>query len=525
MRFSTSKKLALAGLFTAALIALTSCGIGSPNTSKTSDAAGVQKTIVVGTRVVAETLDPSQASNANNDFFIAGMYDRVVRYNAEGKLEPGIAKKWSYSGDARTLKLTLRDDAKFHSGNLVTADDVVYTLERLKGLASGSAGYIADMQSAKADGKDTVNVALKNPNLNFIGALSLIYVLDSKLVKDHEAGDNAQQWLSSNDAGSGPYMLSDYSANQKVTLKRFDDYWGGSDGRPSELVLRMITEPSAIRDEFKAGNINVAYGVPSIDLKSFDSDANADVVSLPSTRVTYGIMNMQGKVTGNEQVREAIQLAYDYKGHVATALGGYGGQADGLLPTSMQCRVSTGKTVQDMDKAKKLVKEAGVEGANLTIAYQPVIPEQKVAGTILEASLREIGFTVTVKPITFSQYLDMVSKPETTPDVAILWDFAPYPAPAPMLQHTWSSSTIGQSNFARYSNPNVDELLNTSRSATNPDQGCSTVKDAQTKILGDRPAILMAYPAIVLVQDKQLQKVEYDPVSPTFDVTLLKLAK
>lgn len=509
-------------LFAIAALALTSCGIAAPNKDKTTQSGASQQTIAVGTRVVAETLDPAQGSNANNDFYIAAMYDRIVGYDSSGKLVPSLATKWKYSDDAKTLSLTLRGDAKFHSGNQLTADDVVYTLKRLQTLGSGSAGYVTDLASITSTSPTEVTLSLKNPDLSFIGALSLVYVVDSQLVQKNAGPDNGQQWLSNNDAGSGPYSLNSYTANQQLRLNRFDAYWGGSQGRPSALVLRMITEPSAIRDELKAGNIDVAYGMPSVDVNSFNAD-DYNVVSLPTTRVTFGMMNMQGSVTSDVRVREAIQLAYDYEGHVKTALGGAGQPADALLPASMDCRV-TDKPTQDIPKAKQLVKDAGAEGATLSIAYQPVIPEQKVAGTILEASLRAIGFKVDVRPVTFSQYLGMISKPDTTPDVAILWDFAPYPSPGPMLNHTWNSANIGTSNFARYSNPQVDKLLSNGIAATDPDAACTAFKDAQTQILKDRPAILMAYPAIVLVQDKKLQKIGYDPVSPTFDITQLKLA-
>lgn len=522
MTNSLRKRAGVAAVLLASL-ALTSCGLSTGQEDEPEASGSNTETITVGTRIVPETIDPAQGSNANNIFYIDAMYDRVVEFTAEGELAPSIATEWTYSDDATELTLKLRDDVVFHSGNELTADDVVYSLERLNSIGSGSAGLIADFDSAEATGDHEVAITLAQPNLNFIGALSAVYVLDSQLVAENEGSDQAQQWLNGNDAGSGPYTLASYDSNAEVQFARYDDYWAADPARPAELDVRIITESSAIRDELRAGTIDIGTGVPAIDLEGFAND-DFTVTSLPTTRVTVGMMNMEGAVTSDPRVREAIQLAYDQQAHLKTALGGYGEIATSLVPAYMQCRVEIEPYEPDIERAKELVEEAGVAGQTLSIAYQPVIPEQQVAGTLLEAALREIGFNVEVRPVTFSQYLDMIKAPETTPDVAILWDLAAYPAIGPMLAHTWTTGTIGNSNFARYSNPEVDELLADGLSATDPDAACEDFEQAQELIIADRPAIVIAYPAVVQVTDKRVAEIPYSPVAPTFDLGLITLA-
>lgn len=488
-------------------------------------AAGGDTAVVIGARIVPETIDPARASNANNDFYIAALYDRIVRFSPDGKIEPALATAWKYAADAKSLTLTIRDDAVFHSGNKLTAKDVAYSLDRLAAIGAGSAGLIADYDGSQVDGDGQITIRLKRPNLNFLGALSTIYVVDSQVVAKQEGSDHGQRWLSTNEAGSGAYTLKAYNANQQVQFARFDKHWTKLDARPTELTIRIITEASAIRDELRAGGIDLGVGVPAIDLQAFESDANFTVQSLPSTRVTIGAMNMQGKVTSDPRVREAIQLAYDQKGHLKAALGGYGQIATSLVPAAMACRVVIEPYAPDLERAKKLVAEAGATGATLRIAYQPVIPEQRVAGTLLEANLRQIGFKVEVTPVTFSQYLGLIKSADTTPDVAILWDLAPYPSIGPMLARTWGGDRVGVSNFARYANPEVDKLLADGLSQTDPEKACKDYEDAQRQIIKDRPAIVIAFPAVVQVYDKRIAAIPYSPVAPTFDLSLLTLAK
>lgn len=509
----------------AAIIAATMAfaSYGLPGTSAFAASDG-NTAVVIGARIVPETIDPAHASNANNDFYIAALYDRLVRFSPEGKLEPALATEWKYAADAKSLTLTIRGDAVFHSGNKLTAKDVAYSLDRLAAIGAGSGGLIADYDGSDVSG-DQITIRLKRPNLNFLGALSTIYVVDSQVVAQQEGSDHGQRWLSTNEAGSGAYTLKGYNANQQVQFARFDNHWSKAEARPTELTIRIITEASAIRDELRAGGIDLGVGVPAIDLQAFESDANFTVQSLPSTRVTIGAMNMQGKVTSDPRVREAIQLAYDQKGHMKAALGGYGQIATSLVPAAMACRVTIEPYAPDLERAKKLVTEAGAAGATLRIAYQPVIPEQRVAGTLLEANLRQIGFNVEVTPVTFSQYLGLIKSADTTPDVAILWDLAPYPSIGPMLARTWGGDRVGVSNFARYANAEVDKLLADGLSQTDPDKACKDYEQAQEQIIKDRPAIVIAYPAVVQVYDKRIAAIPYSPVAPTFDLSLLTLAK
>jgi len=520
MMTSIFRKACSAALLTAS-IAFTAYGI-----STTANAADKSDTrIVVGQRAVPETLDPAHASNANNDFYIAALYDRIVTYSKTGELQPFVAKEWKYSDDAKSIELKLRDDIVFHSGNKLTAKDVAYSLDRLIAIGAGTGGLITDYERSEIKGDHELVLHLKRPNLSLLGALALVYVVDSELVAPNEGADKGQKWLSSNDAGSGAYRLKSYNPNQQVAYTRVDDHWTARQGRPADLVVRIITDSSAIRDEVRAGGINLGAGVPAIDLKAFEEDPKFTVQRLPSTRITLGVMNMGGKVTGDPRVREAIQLAYDLNGHVKAALGGYGTIATSLVPASMACRVAVEPAKVDIERATKLVAEAGAAGATLRIAYQPVIPEQRVGGTLLEATLRKIGFNVEVVPVTFSQYLNLIKSPDTVPDIAILWDFAPYPSIGQTLWRTWSSDAIGVSNFARYSNKDVDRLLAEGRAATDPKVACKSFEEAQKLIIQDRPTLLIAFPEIPEVYDKTVAELPVTPVAAVFDLSLVTVAE
>ncbi|GAA3695975.1 hypothetical protein GCM10023081_36400 [Arthrobacter ginkgonis] len=480
---------------------------------------------MIGTRLMAETLDPQQASNATNEFYNAPVYNTLVTFNAQGELAPELAVEWEIAKDAKSLTLKLRDGVTFHSGNPFTADDVVYTLERAKKVGTGVAAFIAGVESATAQDDSTVTIKLRETNLDAINALSMVYILDSALVKQHEGNDNAQQWLANNDAGSGAFAMKAFKPSQQVSLARFDGYWEPLAGRPSVLEMRMIPEASAVRDELQAGGIDIGYEIAAADKPLFESSDKYQVVTIPGPIQTYVNLNMKGKWTSDPRVREALQLSYDYQGHLDTILHGRGKFATGLASDTVRCRAELPALHQDLERAKSLIKEAGAEGATLTLAYQTGPVEHNMAGTVLQSSLREIGLNVEIKNVTFPQYLEMLSSPETVPDLGIAWDFAAYPSVGPMLQRAWHSSAIGQTNASQYSNAQVDALLDASAESVDAQQACDDLVEAQKLIAADRPTLYVANRAIQIIADKRVTGIQFMPTSQVFDASLIELAK
>ncbi|RVU28829.1 ABC transporter substrate-binding protein [Streptomyces antnestii] len=501
-------------------LALASCNMQAPNSGK-----GGASQIVIGTSNIAETLDPLQASDAHNDFNLAPMYDRLVNYDANGKLVPQLATSWKFDADATHLTLRLRDGAAFHSGNPFTARDVAYTLDRAKKIGSGVAAFLTNYVSAEAVDPDHVRITLKEHDLTFVGALSRFYIVDSQLVGKHEGADNGQGWLATHEAGSGPFAMAHYTANQEIRLKRSADYWAFDKGRPEAVVLRMQEDRSGSRDELLAGDIDLTVGLSGADVEQVRKNGHFKFMRLPVPRETYGWMNMKGGITADPKVREAVQLAYDYKGHLTSALGGQGQIADSLLPEGIACRADAGKPKQDLGRAKALIREAGVEGKTVTIAYQPTVDEFNVAGTILQDSLKKIGLKAELQAVTFPQYSARVSKQSTMPDIALAWDFASYPEAGPQLDREYNSAFAGSTNYTWYADRQVDRWLKEGNTAPTASKACAAFTKAQNKILADHALLYIAYPAITVLSDGRVRNIPFSPTQQDFNVGFLRMAR
>jgi peptide/nickel transport system substrate-binding protein len=478
--------------------------------------------VTVGIAEAPRTLDPQQVSDIQNDLAATSAYDALVTYK-DGKLQPELATSWTYAPDGKSLDLTLRSGVQFHSGNPVTAGDVVYTLNRIKTLNTGIASYIPDFAGADAVGDDQVRITLSSANLQFIGALSKVYILDSALVQQNLGTDNGQAWLASNDAGSGPYTVESYSANDQMTLEKSDTYWEPTDGRPDSLVFRYIEKSGTRASELRSGGIDLTARLVPTDVKQFD-DGSYHVTSLPTLNQTMVMMNSSGGLLADDRVREAVTLAYDYKAHLDTILAGEGTPATGLVAPAVSCRVEIPAGQQNIARAKELVDEAGAAGKSLTIVYQPVFQEHTDAATLLQSDLKEIGLDLTLKPVTFPEYLQLISSPTTQPDLGLIYDNPNYPEIGDWLTQRFDSASIGRNNFARYSNPAVDQLLAAGAAATDTNTACDQYRQAQQLIVDDDVAMNIANPDTTVVSDERVAPVANDPAFVIFNPKLIRLA-
>ncbi|MFF2840585.1 ABC transporter substrate-binding protein [Paenarthrobacter sp. NPDC057981] len=520
--FKVSGRIGAVAVITTTLL-VASCGLPIDKSSQANNSGNADERLVLASRSVPETLDPAQSQFGSNETYISGIYDRLLRVSEDAQVVPSLAQEWSYSDDATKVTLHLRPGVRFHSGNPFTAKDVIYTLDRVSALAQATATLISDYKSATITNDLELVISLKKPNLDFTKALSAIFVLDSELVRANEGTDRGQQWLSNHDAGSGPYKLKVYNPNAQVEFERTEGHWMDLGRRPRDLVVRIIGEPSAIRDELRAGGADMAWAVPAADVASFASGKSFTVTEQSAKRVTLGFMNTQVGVTTDPRVREAMQLAFDSAGHVQSTLKGYGQVGSGVVPRGLACRVGIDPIEPNLQRATELIKDAGAQGKKVTLGYQPIFAEHSGAGTLLESALTQIGLKVEVQQVTYPQLVEMVKNPATAPTVSVLWDSAIYPAVSQMLTTTWHSGS--PTNYGHYSNASVDELIDEGRSATDPAVACSSFEKAQKQIIDDRAAIYVAEPQLVIVTNSKVGPVKFSPASLSgIDLALLTLA-
>lgn len=511
------RHIILAGLFAGAL-ALSACASSgsapdaSPDTPTTFSAYSS-----------LNTLDPLLSDTIQNDVVGDLLYDSIIDYDSDSEIVPRVATEWAISDDFTQVDLVIRDDILFTSGNPLTAADVVYSLDRVKAAGIGAASFLGDYESSVATDDTHVTITLKAPNATFLGALSKIYVVDSAVVEENAGTDFAQAWLAANTAGSGAYTVVDYTQATSVKMALNPDYWDFDDTRPDTYVLQNFEESAAISTALRGGALNLG-ALPTRDAVTFDGDPGYAVTTLPSGSGSFVYFNTAAGPTADPKLREAIALAYDYQGHVDTILGGAGTIAKGMLPATSGCVVDQPEKEQDIEKAKALVAEIGAEGTELTLLYQPNLPEHAGAATLLQSNLRDIGINLVLQTTTFPAYTELLNSIDTTPDLAIANDRPRYPDAFVMLNRQFNSSFVGTGvNKGQYSNPEVDALLAEAKTTPDAAARCDILQDVEQILADDVAAMPLANPETTFVSTPDVQDIVFSPVRIWFDPSLIRI--
>jgi peptide/nickel transport system substrate-binding protein len=448
-------------------------------------------------------------------------YNTLITYDKQGQIVGSLATEFSYGEDAQSITFKLRDGVKFHDGTPLTANDVVYTLDRIKSLGVGVAGMVSHYQTAEVIDDQTVRVGLTEPDTLFIGALSDVFIINSALVEDNAGSDQGQAWLLNHDAGSGPYEVTDFEPNS-VELTRFDDYWDFDDSRPTMIVEKRIDEQATQRDELLSGSIDVAGWIDPADVDQL-TQAGMTAVQGDSLDMAYIYMNNSYGATADLAVRQAIRLAYDYQGGLAQFRSGNGVIATGVAPASMACRPDIPASRQDLDEAKRLLAEAGYENLELTMRFQPAFPEQAQEATLLQSNLAEIGVTLNLEPIAFPDYLTMLQDWPQIPELMLATATLSYPDPGGMLLQSFYSNSIGTNRNA-YKSAEVDELIDQSLTEPDPDARCALFVQAQERIEADAVQVNMYSNTAPLMHRPGLTGVDHSPVLGMVTLGDIKLA-
>lgn len=483
--------------------------------------------IVIAENEVPASFDPVQADNSTVDEVVIPAYDSLLTYDENLELAGELVDEWSVSEDGTEIDLTLRDDVVFHDGAKLTANDVVFTLDRIKSIGIGVASFLTAYDSSEAVSDTEVKIRLAQPEAPFLAALTRVYVLNSALVEENAGSDEGQSWLANNDAGSGPYTLKQYSPNQSATFEKFADYWGGFDGQAETVEFRYLTEASTQSSALVSGDIDIAMDIAPTEWSSFEERDGFEVNKADTNVVLYVFFNWDDPVTSNPALREAVSYAYDYDQHVDTILAGAGNKVQGPVPSAMQCAATDLTTVPtfDLEKAKQIVDDNGLAGTSITMTYLEATAEMEQAAALMQSNLSEIGIDLELQAITYPQYVELASKDETRPQLGMIYAFPPFPDTSAIMFQNFNSAMIGSMNWGAYSNARVDELTNAAQAESDQDARCEAYVEAQHIVTDEFASVNLANAQTVAVMNDRVEGFQYRPWHhQTVDVYSLQLA-
>jgi peptide/nickel transport system substrate-binding protein len=368
------------------------------------------------------SMDPGEAFEISTAEITANTYSSLVRLDLSdtSKVKGDLAESWTVSDDGLTFTFKLKPGMTFASGNPITAEDVAWSIERVIKMDKSPAFILTQFglsgdnvtEKAKAVDPTTFTLTVDKPYapsfvLNCLTA-TVGAIVDKKLVLEHVApvektadskydNDFGNAWLKTNFAGSGPFKLREWRANEVVVLERNDSYFGEKP-KLARVIYRHLKESSGQRLALENGDIDIARNLEPNDLES--TAGNADIVqtSAPKGTVFYFSLNQKNPNLAKPEVIEAFKYLVDYDAIGATLIKGVGEVHQTFLPKGVLGALDEKPFKFDVAKAKELLAKAGLpDGFTITMDVRSNQPTTGIAESIQQTAA-QAGIKIDIIP-------------------------------------------------------------------------------------------------------------------------------
>lgn len=398
-------------------LSLTACGSGSD--SESENAAGELRIgIALGDLA---TFDPARVLADAMQLVIPMYAETLVDVDQDNpkKVLPNLATSWEASGDLQTYTFELRDDVEFTSGNPMTAEDVKFSLERVKNIQGASAFKMGIVEAVNVVDKHTVEFVLTGPDSSFPSRMAAPYlsVFDSQVLQENGAvsdesavtADEAQEFMDETTAGTGPYELDEWRRNSEVVFVAKDDYWGEAPAFDT-IVLEDIRDASTQAQLVQQGDIDIAMDIEPDTAASLEGTDGIEVVTEPSYNINYLAMNHESSEVpelADDRVRQAIQMAVDYDG-ISQALADGAPRPAAVVPLGLVGSDAVEPIGYDPEVARELLEEAGVTDLAMDVEFANATwygVAQQSLWEKLQSDFSKVGITVNIRPVEYEKWI------------------------------------------------------------------------------------------------------------------------
>ena len=420
-------------------------------------------------------IDPAVGSDFTGSIILCNIYDSLVFPNRDGSVKPLLAKSWEISEDGLTYTFELVSGVKFHNGDELTADDVVFSLNRIITIGEGF-GYLfsTSVEEAKALEKYKVQITLKKPFGPFLGTLVRLYILNENQVMSNikkegpygEFGDYGKEWLAWHDAGSGPYKVKELKPEEYFLMEQFNDYWAGWENKDAPQYVKEIgtTDPITVRTLVSRGELEItdSYQLPE-NLSIIDQIPNTEVSSLFFGSVQYILMNNKKPPTDDIHFRKALAYCIDYEQIIKQA---YPGSLPAALVSSFVpgCNPDVKPVKMDLAKAEEEIKQSPYYGKLDQYPFElhwnsNNLLKGKIA-LIVQANAAKVGIKVDIVKLPWLSLVENAAKMESTPTGAIIAVAPHYAEAGTVLESMYHSNSCGTYEQAVWwQDPEIDAII------------------------------------------------------------------
>lgn len=458
---------------------------GDTNPSNSDPASAVSgelpsdgNSVTVGIAQDLDSLDPHKAVYAGTSEVLFNIFEGLVKASPDGGVTYAVASDYEISEDGTTYTFTLREGVKFHNGNEVTIDDVLYSLERCAGSENDGTPLIAAFSNVThiaADEEGRVVVTLAEPSLEFLNSMTAAII---------PAGSGDSQATAP--VGTGPFSFVSYSPQNSLEMVRFDGYWGNAP-QLEKVTFKIITDANTLVMGLKGDTLDMVIHLPNTVAAEVESDFTVLKDTMKLVQALY--INNSVKPFDDVRVRQAMYYAINVQEIIDFVCDGAGvATGTSMYPAYTKYFMANLAEVyqQDLDKARQLLAEAGYpNGFEMTITVPANYSQHVETGLVIAEQLAAVGITATVEEVSWELWVSDVYKGrnyQTTVSGIAASDMT---AREMLDRYT----TTHSKNFINFSNEEFDDVVGRAITTMDMDEQVELYKRAQ-EILNEQAASL-----------------------------------
>jgi len=463
------------------------------------------------TMVIAMTLEPpgldptAGAASAIAEIVLYNVFETLTKVGPDGIARPLLAESWEVSPDLKTVTFKLRKDVKFQNGEPFNAQTVKFAFERAAGEKSTNKDKRLFQSMAFVGTPDpyTVVIGMKTiePDLLFLLGQGTAIIVEPK-----SADTNATQPV-----GTGPFKLDSWQKGSSLTLVRWPGYRNAASIKLAKVTFRFISDPAAQVASLLSGDVDVFQRVGAArSLDQFKSDGRFQIITAGSRAKTILAINNKKKPLDDVRVRRAIAAAIDRKAVIEGAADGLGAPIGShYVPGALGYVDTTGINPFNVEKAKTLLKEAGVTTPLELSLKLPPVPYARQGGEVIAAELAKIGIVAKIENVEWAQWLDGVYGKKNY-DLTIITHAEPFDLGNFAKDYYWG-----------YSSPAFNKLFDQINNAPTTAERAKLLGEAQKMIANDAVAAYLYAPQYLTVANKKVKGLPKDMPIWTNDLSVM----
>ena len=462
------------------------------------------QTLRIGLAEDPDILDPTMARTFVGRIVFAGLCDKLVDIDKDLKIIPQLATSWEWSKDQKSLTMKIRQGVTFHDGEKLDAAAVKFNIERHKTMqGSNRRGELAPVTGVDVVDPYTVRLNLAAPFAPLLAQLAD----RSGMMVSPKAAQAAGEKFSAHPVCAGPFKFVDRIAQGKISLERFPNYWNKGAIHFDKVTYEPVVDPTARLASLKSGQLDFIERVNPSDMPALKGDPKvkaAKIVEIGYQGITINIgksEESQKTALGKDpRVREAFELSLDRDAIVQVAMDGEAVAGNQwVAPTNTWYAKSEPIPKRDVNRAKALLREAGVTNPSFTLLTPTTADAQRVA-QVVQSMAKEAGFDVKIQLTEFATTLNLADKGQYEAFV-LAWSGRADPD-GNIYSHLVSKQPL---NYAGYANADFDRAITESRETNDAAQRAKLFEQAAKMEHRDRPIVYLYHRQWLWAHTNRLQ--------------------